>query len=113
MVSCRLIQAAAQNKFKISQLLFPRDRPVRPLLIRSEIRDIHRFPDSRHLCSYAGLVPSVHASADKTCLGRLTKQGSAWPRWVLLEMSIHAISGAPQFRALYYRVDKMHGGNVG
>ncbi len=83
------------------------------LLIRSEIGDIQRFPDSRHLCSYAGLVPSVHASADKTRLGRLTKQGSAWLRWILVECSVHAINGAPQFRSLYYRVAKKHGGNVG
>jgi transposase len=83
------------------------------LLIRSEIGDIHRFPDSRHLCSYAGLVPSVHASADTTRLGRLTKQGSSWLRWILVEVSVHAINGAPQFRSLYYRVAKKHGHNVG
>jgi transposase len=83
------------------------------LLICSEIGDIHRFPDSRHLCSYAGLVPSVHASADKTRMGRLTKQGSSWLRWILVEVSVHAINGAPQFRALYYRVAKKHGGKVG
>src|SRR5438132_7316212 len=32
------------------------------LLILSEIGNVHRFPDSRHLCSYAGLVPSVPSS---------------------------------------------------
>jgi transposase len=82
------------------------------LLIRSEIGDIHRFPDSRHLCSYAGLVPSVYASADKMRVGRLTKQGSAWLRWILVEVSVHAINGAPQFRSLYYRVAKKHGRNT-
>jgi transposase len=83
------------------------------LLILSEIGDIRRFPDSRHLCSYAGLVPSVHASGGKTRLGRLTKQGSSWLRWILVELSVHAINGAPQFRGLYYRVAKKHGPNVG
>ena len=83
------------------------------LLIVSEIGDVHRFPDSRHLCSYAGLVPSVHASGGKTRLGRLTKQGSCWLRWILVELSLHAINGAPQFRQLYYRVAKKHGGNTG
>jgi transposase len=29
------------------------------LLILSEIGDINKFPDSYHLCSYAGLVPST------------------------------------------------------
>ena len=83
------------------------------LLILSEIGDIQRFPDSRHLCSYAGLVPSVHASGGKTRLGRLTKQGSSWLRWILVELSVHAINGAPQFRSLYDRVAKKHGNNVG
>ncbi len=82
------------------------------LLILSEIGDIRRFPDSRHLCSYAGLVPSVHASGGKTRLGRLTKQGSKWLRWILVELSLHAINGAPQFRSLYYRVSKKHGVNT-
>lgn len=79
------------------------------LLILSEIGEVHRFPDSRHLCSYAGLVPAVHASGGKTRLGRLTKQGSAWLRWILVELSVHAINGAPQFRHLYWRVAKKHG----
>lgn len=83
------------------------------LLILSEIGDIQRFPDSRHLCSYAGLVLSVHASGGKTRLGRLTKQGSSWLRWILVELSLHAINGAPQFRSLYYRVAKKHGANTG
>jgi len=38
-------------------------------LILSEIGEVDRFPDSLHLCSYAGLVPSVHASGGKTRLG--------------------------------------------
>ncbi len=83
------------------------------LLILSEIGDVHRFPDSRHLCSYAGLVPSVHASGGQTRLGRLTKQGSKWLRWILVELSVHAINGAPQFRSLYHRVAKKHGRNTG
>lgn len=83
------------------------------LLILSEIGDVQRFPDSRHLCSYAGLVPSVHASGGKTRLGGLTKQGSSWLRWILVELSVHASNGAPQFRRLYQRVAKKHGGNVG
>jgi len=32
------------------------------LLVRSEIEDINRFSDGKKLCSYVGLVPSIHAS---------------------------------------------------
>ncbi|MFQ5882794.1 MAG: transposase [Candidatus Methylomirabilales bacterium] len=87
--------------------------PYAALLILSEIGDIKRFPTARHLGSYAGLVPSVHASGGKTRLGRLTKQGSKWLRWILVELSVHAINGAPQFRSLYHRVAKKHGANTG
>jgi hypothetical protein len=83
------------------------------LLILSEIGDIRRFPSARHLCSYAGLVPAVYASGGTTRRGGLTKQGSKWLRWILVELSIHAINGAPQFRSLYHRVAKRHGRNTG
>jgi transposase len=55
------------------------------LLIVSEIGDINRFPDSYHLCSYAGLVPSTHSSGGVTYHGKITKTGSRYLRWVLLE----------------------------
>jgi transposase len=87
--------------------------PYSALLILSEIGDVRRFPDARRLCSYAGLVPSIHASGGKIRTGRLTKQGSKWLRWILVELSIHAINGAPQFRSLYHRVTKKHGTNTG
>ena len=46
------------------------------LLIVSEIGDINHFPDSYHLCSYAGLGPSTHSSVGITYHGRITKTGS-------------------------------------
>lgn len=105
-------QAAGDPQAQLLQTM-PGIGAYSALLILSEIGDIRRFPDSRHLCSYAGLVPSVHASGGKTRLGRLTKQGSSWLRWILVELSVHAINGAPQFRSLYHRVAKKHGRNIG
>ena len=46
-------------------------------------------------------------------IGFLTKQGSKWLRWILVELSSHAIHGAPQFRRLYERVARKHGANTG
>ena len=46
------------------------------MFIIAEIEDISRFPSHRNLTSYAGLVPSLDASADKSRTGRITKQGS-------------------------------------
>ena len=55
------------------------------LLVKSEIGDISRFPDGEKLCSYAGLVPSVSSSGGHTRRGSITKEGSRWLRWIMVE----------------------------
>jgi len=82
------------------------------LLILSEIGDITRFPDAKHLVSYAGLAPSVRSSGGKTHYGHITKQGSRWLRWILVESSHHAVRGSLRFRQLYQRLSRKHGGNT-
>jgi transposase len=63
--------------------------PVLALMIRAEIGDIRRFPTAGHLASYAGLVPRVEASAGRIRYGRITRRGSPWLRWALIEAAIH------------------------
>ena len=79
------------------QALAPEDEDVRllmtipgvgyysALLVKSEIGDISRFPDGEKLCSYAGLVPSVSSSGGYTRHGSITKEGSRWLRWIMVE----------------------------
>ena len=47
------------------------------LLIYAEIGDIKRFPNSKKLCSYAGLVPSIRQSGNKVITGKITKEGGS------------------------------------
>jgi transposase len=63
--------------------------PVLGLLIRAEIGEIRRFPTAGHLASYAGLVPRVEASAGRYRYGRITRRGSPWLRWALVEAAVH------------------------
>ena len=79
------------------------------LLILSEIGEIERFADAKRLCSYAGLVPSVYSSGSKTYNGRITKQGSRWLRWILVEISTHAANGDANFQKVYRRVSRRRG----
>jgi transposase len=78
------------------------------LLIVSEIGDIGRFPSAKHLCSYAGLVPSVHASGKTSYTGHITKQGSKWLRWALVEAAHHAMR-KPPYQDFYQRTAKRRG----
>ena len=61
------------------------------LTIRAEIGDIARFARGAALACYAGLVPRVDRSADRLYRGRITRAGSPWLRWALVEMARHAI----------------------
>lgn len=64
---------------------------VRALTIRAEIGDIARFRRGAELASYAGLVPRVDWSADHGHYGRITREGSPWLRYVLVEAAVSAM----------------------
>ena len=55
------------------------------VLVKSEVGDVNRFAFGERLCSYAGLVPSTHASGNSVRHGNITKEGSRWLRWVMVE----------------------------
>ena len=53
------------------------------LVMVAEIGDITRFGSARKLASWAGLTPTVRGSDLKVRHGNISKQGSAWLRWVM------------------------------
>lgn len=61
------------------------------LFLRAEIGDIRRFARAPQLASYAGLVPRVTQSGSHCHHGRITKEGSPWLRWALIEAAIHGL----------------------
>lgn len=80
--------------------------------ILSTIGDVSRFPDKKKLAAYFGVVPSTYQSGDTSRNGRITKQGKAEARWLLIEAA-EALRKAPgPMRALYRRVAKRKNHNV-
>lgn len=65
--------------------------PVLGLMLRAAIGDIRRFPTPAHLASYAGVVPQVDSSANRTQYGRITKDGSPWLRWALVAVGVQTL----------------------
>jgi len=53
--------------------------------IHLEIGDVKRFPTAAHLASYAGLVPTVHASGGKSFHGPTSQQANHYLRWAFVE----------------------------
>jgi transposase len=74
----------------------------------AEIGDVTRFPDARHLCSWAGLTPSHRESDQKVHRGHITKQGSTLVRWAAIEAVARYHGGAPITPA-FMRIQRRRG----
>jgi len=72
-------------------------------IILAEIGDITRF-DRKALFSFAGLVPRVRESADKSWHGPITRAGSSRLRWIMVEAAVAAVRTSPGARAFFERL---------
>src|SRR5258708_1245927 len=59
--------------------------PLAALVLPAEVGGITRFGSARKLASWAGLPPTVRGSGRTVRHGHISKQGSAWVRWILCE----------------------------
>ena len=73
-------------------------------VILAEIGGISRFASPRRLASYAGLVPSVYQSGDKTTYGKLRSDCNRRLRCVLYQIALKAIRYSPRLRNFYERL---------
>ncbi len=82
------------------------------MLILSEIGTIDRFPTPKQLVSFAGLCPSTHQSGAVSYHGRITKQGSRWLRWILVEAAQHYPKAPGRLGDFYRRIARKKGGGT-
>lgn len=85
--------------------------PIIAATILSEIGDITRFPSADKLCAWAGLTPKEHSSADNVRRGHISKQGSRWLRWVMVEAAVHAFRDV-ELRQLFVHIARRRGAKV-
>jgi transposase len=83
----RIVDAVTNHPQAKLLTTIPCVKYVSALTIMAEIGDINRFPSAKKLQGYAGLVPSTYASGGTTRHGRLTKEGSRWLRWTMVEIA--------------------------
>jgi transposase len=81
------------------------------MLIVAEIGDVKRFPNAKKLCSWAGLVPSIYQSGNTLHMGRITKKGSKWLRWILIQAAQTARQHDERLGSFYERVANRRGQN--
>src|SRR5689334_12821659 len=81
------------------------------LMMLAEIGDITRFGSARKLASWAGLTPTVRGSDLTVRHGHISKQGSAWLRWVL-NQAAQTAKRSPEFAAAYSSIAKRRGKKI-
>jgi transposase len=82
------------------------------MLLLAEIGDIQRFAHPRALSNYAGLVPWLRESADKRRSGGITRVGSPWLRWIMVEAAQVAVRTSPAVRCYFERLCRRKHRNV-
>src|SRR6201986_4773095 len=81
------------------------------LMMLAEIGDITGFGSARKLASWAGLTPTVRGSDLTVRHGHISKQGSAWLRWVL-NQAAQTAKRSPDFAATYSSIAQRRGKKI-
>jgi transposase len=110
-LDCEVRQhAGADPRVKVLAQL-PGVGPYTALVLLAEIGDITRFGSARKLAAWAGLTPTVRGSDRTIRHGHISKQGSAWLRWILCEAAQTA-KRSPQFAASYQALARRRGKKI-
>ena len=79
------------------------------LLIIGELGEPWRFADSRKVGAYAGLTARVSQSGNSCRHGSISRQGSPWLRWILVEAAMKLVRRDRQLGNFYQRIRKRSG----
>ena len=88
----RIVVRMDAEKATKALALLPSVGPLTATTLAVELGDLSRFRNSKAVASYAGLVPRIANSADKSHHGRITKRGNRELRWILTQWSVRLLS---------------------
>jgi transposase len=108
-LDAQIAKAADADEQAPRLMTHPGVGPLTALATVLVLGPVARFPTSKHVVSYIGLAPAVHASAEKYRLGHVTKQGNALLRYVLGQAGQVAARADADLRRLYLAVMHRHG----
>jgi transposase len=106
------VASAAQQNDQVRILMTqPGVGPVTALAFVLTIGDVKRFDRSKHVASYLGLIPKESSSGGRQRMGSISKQGSRFLRYLLVEAASSVVRFDPDFRKYYaHRCHQKHRG---
>ena len=82
------------------------------LLIIGELGEPWRFGGSRQVGAYAGLTARVSQSGDSCRHGSISRQGSPWLRWILVQAAMKRVHRDGKLGNFYQRIRKRSGAKI-
>lgn len=74
---------------------------ISAMILLTEIGDINRFKTFKSLCCYFGLVPNMKSSGETHKVGRMTKRGNSYLKFILIECAWTAVRKDPALLMAY------------
>lgn len=101
----RAVEQEAARRPEVQRLqTHPGVGPITALTFVLTLGDPTRFPSSKKLASYLGLIPSEDSSGGKQRLGHISKQGNALLRGLLVEAAHVAVQREAELGRCYRRL---------
>ncbi len=97
----RVAEEARQRPEAVRLMTHPGVGPVTALAMVLTLGPAGRFGSAKQVGSYFGLIPSEKSSGGKQQLGKISKQGSSFLRFLLVEAGQTAARLDPQLKRFY------------
>jgi transposase len=107
------VAALAQKEQRARNLMtLPGVDYATAMTVLAALGDITRFRDGNHAASFLGLVPATYQSGEHCYHGRITKQGNAKARWMLIQGAQRMGSNHGPLGVFFRRLKKRKNHNV-
>ena len=100
----RVAEQARQRPEAVRLMTHPGVGPVTALAMVLTLGPAERFGSAKQVGSYFGLIPREDSSGGKQRLGKISKQGSSFLRFLLVEAGQTAARYDPQLKRFYRRL---------
>ena len=100
----RVEAEVAQRPAAVKLRTHPGVGPVTALAMVLTLGPAERFASAKQVGSYFGLIPSGHSSGGRQKLGRISKQGSSFLRFLLVEAGQSAVRKDAELCRFYRRL---------
>jgi len=100
----RVEEEAGQRPEAVLLMTHPGVGPVTGLAMVLTLGPAQRFESAKQVGSYFGLIPSEDSSGGKQRLGKISKQGNSFLRFLLVEAGQTAARYDPQLKRFYKRL---------